>query len=342
MRKFTNFEHGVNLGGWLSQGQTNKEHLDSFITEQDIANIKKMGADHIRVPLGYEIVENEDGSPKPSGYEYIDNCIKWCKSNGLNMILDLHNTAGYIFDDFDNCRGFFYDQLLQARFLSLWDKLSARYGKYSDMLAFEILNEVVDPDVAEIWNDLADRAIKVIRSNTKDAWILLGGTRNNSIISLAELRAPYDNKIVFNFHCYEPLIFTHQSASWVKDMKPDFRISYPLTNGEYVDATLDNIGEGFASLISVMPRELTGKDFFIHYFKEATEIANKYDVPLYCGEYGVIDVADTASTLAWFKDIHDAFEEFGIARAVWSYKQMDYGITGSHYASIFSQLTKFL
>lgn len=32
--KFRRIQKGVNLGGWLSQGPLDKEHLDTFITEK--------------------------------------------------------------------------------------------------------------------------------------------------------------------------------------------------------------------------------------------------------------------------------------------------------------------
>lgn len=342
MNAFGGFNKGVNLGGWLSQNELTKEHLDTFISEADIAAIKNMGADHVRVPMDYIIIEDEDGCPKEDGYTYIDNCIKWCKDNQLNMVLDLHKTAGYIFDDSENCKGFFYDKELQDRFINIWDRLSKRYGSYSDMVAFELLNEVVDPDVAEIWNELAERAIKAIRVNAPDTWILIGGTRNNSIVSLSELKAPYDNRIVFNFHCYEPLIFTHQAAYWVKGMTPDFRVGYPKTLGEYEKLSRENIGDYYSELITGYENVTCNKDFFVQYFSEAVELSKKYDVPLYCGEYGVIDQAATDGILNWFKDIHAAFEECGIGRAVWSYKEMDFGITDEHYSDIAKELINYL
>ena len=40
-------------------------------------------------------------------------------------------------------------------------------------------------------------------------------------------------KYIYNFHCYDPLIFTHQAAYWVEGMTSDFRISYPKDLGEY-------------------------------------------------------------------------------------------------------------
>ena len=99
MRTLDGFKKGVNLGGWLSQGPLDKEHLDTFITEKDIARIASWGLDHVRLPIDYDNFENEDGSDKEYGYAYIDSCIEWCRKYKLNMVLDLHKTYGYIFDD---------------------------------------------------------------------------------------------------------------------------------------------------------------------------------------------------------------------------------------------------
>ena len=59
MRKFEGFYRGINLGGWLSQGSLAKEHLDTFITEEDIIKIKSMGIDHIRIPVDFELIEDD-------------------------------------------------------------------------------------------------------------------------------------------------------------------------------------------------------------------------------------------------------------------------------------------
>ena len=59
-----------------------------------------------------------------------------------------------------------------------------------------------------------------------------------------------------------------------------------------------------------------GPEFFDKFFSEAVAVAEKRNVPLYCGEYGVIDQAPLPDTLAWLKDIHECFEKFGIGRQV--------------------------
>ena len=342
MRKLEGFTKGINLGGWLSQHELTEEHINSFIVESDIKKIADTGADHLRLPIDYSIIENEDGTDKPNGYVQIDNCVKWCQKYGLNMVLDLHKAAGYIFDEADDCKGFFYDDGLKARFKKLWDKLSKRYGMYPDSVAFELLNEVVDIEVSEVWNNLADETIKVVRANAPKSWILIGGPFHNSVTTVKTLRPPVDDRIVFNFHCYEPLIFTHQAAYWVAGMTDDFRISYPKDLGEYYKATEEVIGSFFGELIKGFDGVMCDVEFFKRYFSEAVEIAEKYNVPLYCGEYGVIDRADPEGTLNWYKDINAAFNEYGIGRAAWSYKEMDFGITDEHYAAVYEELIKYL
>ena len=63
---------------------------------------------------------------------------------------------------------------------------------------------------------------------------------------------------------------------------------------------------------------------------------------LYCGEYGVIDLAEPEDALKWFKAINTAFDRLGISRAAWSYKKMDFGISDSRMDNIRSEIIKYL
>ena len=59
LQTWEGYRHGVNLGGWLSQCNHTKERYDRFITEDDIRVIASWGLDHIRVPVDYNLVEDE-------------------------------------------------------------------------------------------------------------------------------------------------------------------------------------------------------------------------------------------------------------------------------------------
>lgn len=327
MKKLEGYMKGVNLGGWLSQyNDTTKEYYDTFIVEDDIDRIKNAGFDHVRIPVDYDILEDEAGNPKEGGYMYLDKCISWCKEKGLNVILDLHKTFGYSFDPLEKDQDkeiFFHDVAMQERFYSLWDRISKRYGKIS-IVAFELLNEIVPFGVSKEWNAIAHKAAIIVRANAPEAYIIIGGVCYNSIIAVPLLDPPMDDRIVYNFHCYEPLIFTHQRAYWVNNMPDDLVVDYPGDIQDYKEksACLD------PDLAAAINRgEITGMgaEYFDKLFVPAIEAAIKNDVPLYCGEYGVIELAPEDAAKRWFDDIHSIFDKYGIGHAVWNYKEKDFG-----------------
>ena len=344
MRKFEGYQKGVNLGGWLSQAdEKTSHHYDTFIGKEDIERIAGWGCDHVRLPIDYIVIEGEDGSMLEDGYVYIDNCIGWCREFGLNILLDMHNTFGYTFDPLEvngDKEIFFHNEELQKRFYTMWDRISKRYANQKDV-AFELLNEVISPDVAESWNEIADKTVDVIRKNAPDSYVVIGGVCYNNVKSVPLLNPPKDDHIVYNFHCYEPMIFTHQSAWWMDNMPKDITVDYPATTAEYSEKSKD-LDPDWAGAIMKMNVKETSADYFAELFEPAVEAATKNNAPLYCGEYGVIDQAPTPSTINWIRDIHDAFEKYGIGRSLWVYKEKDFGIIGPHYDSVRDEMIKNL
>ena len=59
MRIWEGFQHGINFGGWLSQGEHSDKHYETFLTETDFAVAARWGLDHVRIPVDYELVETE-------------------------------------------------------------------------------------------------------------------------------------------------------------------------------------------------------------------------------------------------------------------------------------------
>ncbi|MBP3852680.1 MAG: cellulase family glycosylhydrolase, partial [Erysipelotrichaceae bacterium] len=192
MKRFKGFQRGINLGGWLSQFDDNtKEYFDTFIVEQDIKNIAEMGLDHVRLPIDYSIIEDEQGNEKIEGYRYIDHCVQWCKQYGLHLILDLHHTFGYTFDpliEIEDREAFFKEKALQDRFVTLWKRLAKRYGNDKD-IAFELLNEVISGEIRNEWNAIALRAIQEIHKITPETYVILGGVYYNNVRSVPDLPA---------------------------------------------------------------------------------------------------------------------------------------------------------
>ena len=338
MRAFKGYMRGINLGGWFSQCDHSEKRYDYFVRRDDFSRIARWGFDHVRIPVDYELILNSDMSFRESGFRRLENCILWCRDNGLNMILDLHKTPGFSFDDGENENGFFAVEKYQQIFYAIWKEFAVRFGGNSH-LSFELLNEVSDRSFSEKWNEIVKKTITVIRTSSPEIPVIVGGYHNNSVRAIKDLDLPFDRNIVYTFHCYSPLVFTHQGAYWLSGMNTSFRTNLLHTYREYEELTMQQVGSGSAELF---PGEdaVFSAEYFEWLFKEALTVAEERDVSLYCGEYGVIDLADSGETLRWYELIHSVFEKHHIGRAMWSYKEMDFGLVDAHYDPIRKQLLK--
>jgi aryl-phospho-beta-D-glucosidase BglC (GH1 family) len=326
-------KRGINFGGWLSQCNHTRERYDTFIGKADVERVADWGFDHIRLPFDYNVIEDERGNDRPEGYAYLDNMVSWCQERGLDLILDLHKAAGYDFSVVGSGKEntLFNTDALKRRFVALWEKVAARYGKHRHV-AFELLNEVVEEEAADSWNALIADAVRAIRLHAPDSVIIYGGIQWNSARTLCLLDPPADGNVIFTFHFYEPLIFTHQKAPWVPNMIMDREIAYPGTMAYYIE---------LSKVLGYKGKDVTDSDgvtmgdaLIRGMVAEAKSAAEKAGVRLYCGEFGVIDRAPPADSLNWFRDVLSVFRDNRIGCAIWSYKEMDFGLIDTHYDSI--------
>ncbi len=343
LKQLNGYIKGIDLGGWLSQCNHTKERYDNFIKESDIETIASWGADHVRIPVDYELVETKEGEYIEEGFGYIDRAIEWCGKHKLNIVLDLHKTFGYSFDLGYGESGFFDNEKYQERFYRLWEEFAKRYAKYEDRLVFELLNEVTDRSYSDKWNEISLNCIKRIRKIAPTVKILVGGYWNNSGDALKDLALPYDENVVYNFHNYDPLVFTHQGAYWVPALNRELRFSIKQTLGEIHEILKKENPEMAAEFaFPGSPRSRIDAEFFKARFEEPVRIAEERGVALYCGEYGVIENAEPGDVLEWYKAIHEAFEYYGIGRATWSYKEMNFGLTDKRLDGVRDEILKYI
>ncbi|MCR5829540.1 MAG: glycoside hydrolase family 5 protein [Lachnospiraceae bacterium] len=345
MREWKGFKKGINLGGWFSQNDHEEKTYDTFITESDFKIFSKWGIDHVRIPIDYHLLEDAKGEHLESGFKRIDNAVSLCTKYGLNVILDMHRVYGFSFFKGYGEFGFFEDSSIQERYYKLWEAIAARYGKYHGHVAFELLNEITEQSYSESWNRIARLCIGRIRKIAPETDIVVGSYWNNSILALSDLNIRVDDHIIYTFHCYEPLIFTHQGADWIDEMSLDYRYSIIDKTYEQINEDFGRDFKGWFANRILAPGgsddPVFGKDYFVSMFSSAINLAEKLNVPLYCGEYGVIKYCDPLDQLYWFKAIHEAFEEYDIGRAVWTYKEYHFGIIDKGLDGIRDELIKY-
>lgn len=315
MMKEKGFYRGINFGGWMSQCDYSEDRLNNFIKEEDFKTVADWGLDHVRIPIDYNVLENEDGTYKLDGFYRIESAIGFAKKYGLKVVVDLHKTAGFSFDAGEAETGFFESEKYQERFYRLWEEIAKHFGGMHENVAFELLNEVTEQKFITEWNRIIKACISRIRKFAPDTLILVGSYWNNSPEAVKDLDAPADDKVVYNFHCYSPLEFTHQGAYWVPELL-DKKQSFEESG--------------------------VNEELFEKLFTQAIEKAQKEGTDVYCGEYGVIDRVAPEEALKWFKVINKVFEKYNVSRAAWSYREMDFGISDARMDNVRQDLLKFL
>jgi len=163
---------------------------------------------------------------------------------------------------------------------------------------------------------VAAQCIRRIRKLAPEHLILVGGYHNNSAHAVPALDPPADSRVIYNFHCYLPLEFTHQGATWVPDLVDKCPVSLAEVN---------------------LP-----EDYFDQVFAPAIEAARRNGTELYCGEYGVIEKATPEDTVSWYRMIHEAFERHGISRSAWSYRAMNFGLSDPRLDGVREELIRLL
>ena len=88
--------------------------------------------------------------------------------------------------------------------------------------------------------------------------------------------------------------------------------------------------------------DMIDSTYFEKQFKSAIDAAEKNNAPLYCGEYGVIELATNEDTIEWYKTINEVFKKYDSGRSAWSYKRMDFGLSDSRLDSVRDELLKYL
>ena len=325
------FSRGMGIGGWLTNYKRfnvlpesrrlkitigDLEHFDSYITEKDIANIKAMGFDHIRLGFDQIVLEEAPGKYRERTFKKIDDFIGWCEKHNLNMVLNLHKAIGNYCDIQEKVE-LLDDKGLQDRFVALWLEFERRYHDKPG-LAFELLNEVrnVDP---EKWNRLADRTLKAIREKNPNRWVVIGSTCWNSPGTLDKLKIWDDDKVVYTFHMYAPFEFTHQRG--VLQAGPLYynrTLEYPTKDVERYRGyhrLHGNAGGGYGPEVKEINKQILRNNMHgAHMFTK-----NHPDKILWNGEFGTIRHAPPASRVAYMHDVVVTCKEWGIPWCVWNY-----------------------
>lgn len=68
-----------------------------------------------------------------------------------------------------------------------------------------------------------------IRKIDKQGTLIVGEHNYNSIYGLRRFERLAEKNIFYNFHCYGPILFTHQGATWVGGQGLTIGVAFPYS-----------------------------------------------------------------------------------------------------------------
>ncbi len=305
------FHRGVNLTNWLQADNARTIQFSKY-TKQDLANIKSLGGDVIRLPINLHFMT--DGAPHytidPLFFYFLDQIVDWSEELKIHLILDNHTF------DVDASTDPNVDKVL----LPVWSQMAEHYKSRSTYLYYEILNEPHGIDDAR-WMEIQRQVINAIRAIDGVHTIVVTGAGWGSYNNLKALGRYRDDNLIYSFHFYDPFMFTHQGASWTNpSMVPLAGVPFP-----YGAAAMPACPESLKGTWIESSLKAYATDGTAAHVRQlldiATEFQNTMHVPIFCGEFGVYRPNSNAGQrVAWYKLVREYFAEKGIPWTMWDYQ----------------------
>lgn len=323
-RRAEHLRHGINTSEWFAQrsrGGYTQHFLETYTDLNDIALIKQMGFDHIRLSIDAEpLVESliwgaHSNNPDVKMFvNELDKVVKRAQAQGLAIIVDIHPQSDYKKQVREGGAG---------KFADLWRALATHYASYPpDLTFFEVMNEPEDPDPNQ-WMGIQAQLVAAIRAVAPENTIIVSGARWSDIDQLLQLQPLADRNLIYNFHFYTPHNFTHQGATWSSELESHLAAGVPYPSKP----------EDAAELQKEVPTPLEKYEITQYAFDNwnAARIASEINmaaqwardnhVPLTCNEFGAYRAyAKPDQRAAWIHDVRAALEKDGVGWTMWDYR----------------------
>ncbi len=229
---------GNNVWSNPSTPPENKHH-----TEESYKELSEMGFNSVRFYINYGLFESDDNPYvyNEEGFEWLDKNIEQASKYGIKLLLNMHYPQGG-YQSQGNGMELWTERENQKRLSALWTAIAERYANETAILGYGIVNEPVLPiittaeDCLTQWQSVAQEITDSIRTvdinhpvfvermcaakDTKTGnskWENFNDTNNYVKID--------DDNVVYEFHYYDPHMYTHQNFSWANTSGYDY--TYP-------------------------------------------------------------------------------------------------------------------
>ncbi len=249
---------------------------------EDIAAMKNMGFDHVKLLLTPNHLIAEDGSLKKEEMEYITWVVNNVIEQDFRAMICIHPESPF--------KETYLATLDKFELLCKWyGELAAYIGEHwaSDEVSLQLMTEPFANSSEVTWSYMSDRMWGAVRNVLPDHTIITSSVMGN-LESLKTMSPATDDNLIYSFTTYEP--YTTGFATFVSSSTPMWKyiknVPYPIKAG--VDYTLV-----IESCIEEVPNEYkaNARELLTNYVKGVSDnghvYVNNYD-SLYNAEWHML------------------------------------------------------
>jgi hypothetical protein len=223
----------------------NSSEQEWVITEDDVVALRKDGVSAVRYCVNYELF-SKDNSASQNNFAIFEKRLSWFEKNGINVVFNLHVPPGFAGQIRPDQKSIFEDAKYWQEFEQFWREILTRYKDKEVIAGWEFFNEPYLPvpsgnETTDAWYQKVDSFLKEMRAIDKEhiffvcnpiAQTLRINNDGSRIVDWKIIPFKYryaDKNLVYVFHFYEPLNFTHQATN-------EFMVSgvkYPWVGFDY-------------------------------------------------------------------------------------------------------------
>jgi len=308
---------GINLSNWFaSSSDLSAAHIAKQVTPVDLKLIHDMGFTYVRIgiePSQFMSNGGFDSAESRAALSRMDEAIREAINNHLAVSLCLFPT-----DD--------YKRQLQGQsgadqLLFLWRMLAQHYASTdADHLFYELINE---PEINDPyrWDGLQAAVVSAIRGIDLSHTIIATGSFYSGLPELLKIDPVRDGNVIYNFHFYEPMPFTHQGATWGSFEWNYYKdIPYPATPEALGVALAGVPDESARYTLYLYGAAGWNRSSMLGRLMFARQWADSHHVPIICDEFGAYrSTVPSDSRTRYLRDVRSDLEQLHIGWSMWEY-----------------------
>ncbi|MBN9221274.1 MAG: cellulase family glycosylhydrolase [Mesorhizobium sp.] len=214
-------------------------------TPDDLRRLRASGLDFIRLPVDPGPFLAGDAATRGKLLDMLDAAVSAALDAGLGIIVNVQANAATHYWNPDRMVSSTAAPEFEA-YRGLVGELAGRLQRFTqDMVALEPVNEPAQSCDSNVWGHVQAALLTAARASSATLPLVVTGGCGSMVSGLAALDpAPLSafEPILFTFHFYEPYLFSHQGAPWMRE--PVYRslnnVPWPASAGS-LEQTLASV-----------------------------------------------------------------------------------------------------